>query len=295
MLRSTRRCDASPNRTRTPSRTGARPSASPHGADGPTSVQRPRRDRRGRAAPPRAALIVAGAIVVVALLVILAFTRLHGAGTPLGSRTGPARPSRPRSTTPSTNSRTRSSREAGRDRPRHHRDPRELVRRRRAPHASRGLAREPRGLDPRARGGGRPGLARSAVRNLVELGTAQARSGADRRGPGLGDPRGAQAVDEQLALLPRTAPTESPSPARLRSMRAARGAGGPGQRQGQGQGPRRRGSRQRRLTGSVFGDRAPATSDAPREHHEGQDERHREARQAGTETRAHQREREPSV
>jgi len=60
---------------------------------------------------------------------------------------------------------------------------------------------------------GRPGLARSALRNLVELVTAQTEAGRIDEGRAAGILAAAQAVAEQLALLPRTAPTESPSPA----------------------------------------------------------------------------------
>jgi len=59
---------------------------------------------------------------------------------------------------------------------------------------------------------GRPGLARSAVRNLVELVTAQVEAGRIDEGRATEILAAAAAVAEQLALLPRTAPTESPTP-----------------------------------------------------------------------------------
>ena len=59
---------------------------------------------------------------------------------------------------------------------------------------------------------GRPGLARSALRNLVELVTAQTEAGRIDEDRAAGILAAAQAVAEQLTLLPRTAPTESPSP-----------------------------------------------------------------------------------
>ena len=69
---------------------------------------------------------------------------------------------------------------------------------------------------------GRPGLARSAVRNLVELVTAQVEAGRIDEGRATEILAAAEAVAEQLALLPRTAPTESPTRARRRSTRATR-------------------------------------------------------------------------
>ena len=59
---------------------------------------------------------------------------------------------------------------------------------------------------------GQPGLARSAVRNLVELVTAQVEAGRIDEGRATEILAAAAAVAEQLALLPRTAPTESPTP-----------------------------------------------------------------------------------
>ena len=59
---------------------------------------------------------------------------------------------------------------------------------------------------------GRPGLARSAVRNLVELVTVQVEAGRIDEGRAAEILAAAEAVAEQLALLPRTAPTETPIP-----------------------------------------------------------------------------------
>jgi hypothetical protein len=59
---------------------------------------------------------------------------------------------------------------------------------------------------------GRPGLARSAVRNLVELVTTQVEAGRIDEGRAAEILAAAQAVAEHLTILPRTAPSESPSP-----------------------------------------------------------------------------------
>ena len=59
---------------------------------------------------------------------------------------------------------------------------------------------------------GQPGLARSALRNLAELVTARTEAGRIDESRAAEILAAAQAVAEQLTLLPRTAPTESPSP-----------------------------------------------------------------------------------
>jgi len=59
---------------------------------------------------------------------------------------------------------------------------------------------------------GRPGLAQSALRNLVELVTAQVESGRIDEGRATEILAAAQAVADQLVLVPRSSPSESPSP-----------------------------------------------------------------------------------
>ena len=58
---------------------------------------------------------------------------------------------------------------------------------------------------------GRPGLARSALGNLVDRVTAQVEAGRIDEARASEILEAAEAVAEQLALLPRTAPAESPS------------------------------------------------------------------------------------
>jgi hypothetical protein len=59
---------------------------------------------------------------------------------------------------------------------------------------------------------GRPGLARTELRKLVELVASRLDSGRIDDGRATAILAAAEAVDEQLTLLPRTASTESPSP-----------------------------------------------------------------------------------
>jgi hypothetical protein len=59
---------------------------------------------------------------------------------------------------------------------------------------------------------GRPGLARSALRNLVELVTAQVQAGRIEEGRASEILAAAQAVADQLVLVPRSSPSETPSP-----------------------------------------------------------------------------------
>jgi hypothetical protein len=59
---------------------------------------------------------------------------------------------------------------------------------------------------------GRPGLARTELRKLVELVASVLEAGRIEDGRATAILAAAEAVDEQLTLLPRTAPTESPSP-----------------------------------------------------------------------------------
>jgi hypothetical protein len=59
---------------------------------------------------------------------------------------------------------------------------------------------------------GRPGLARTELRKLVEFVVSRLDAGRIDDGRATAILAAAEAVDEQLSLLPRTAPTESPSP-----------------------------------------------------------------------------------
>ena len=59
---------------------------------------------------------------------------------------------------------------------------------------------------------GRPGLARSALRNLVELVTAQVEAGRIDEARATEILAAAQAVADQLVLVPRSSPSETPSP-----------------------------------------------------------------------------------
>ena len=59
---------------------------------------------------------------------------------------------------------------------------------------------------------GRPGLARSALRNFVELVTAQVEAGRIDEGRATEILAAAQAVADQLVLVPRSSPSETPSP-----------------------------------------------------------------------------------
>ena len=61
---------------------------------------------------------------------------------------------------------------------------------------------------------GRPGLARTELRKLVELVVSRLDAGRLDDGRATAILAAAEAVDEQLTLLPRTAPTESPRPRR---------------------------------------------------------------------------------
>jgi hypothetical protein len=59
---------------------------------------------------------------------------------------------------------------------------------------------------------GQPGLARSALRNLVELVTAQVEVGRIDEARATEILAAAQAVADQLVLVPRTSPSEAQSP-----------------------------------------------------------------------------------
>ncbi len=101
---------------------------------------------------------------------------------------------------------------------------------------------------------GRPGLARTELRKLVELVVSRLDAGRIDDGRATAILAAAEAVDEQLSLLPRTAPTESPSPSPVdegdsRRWRRGETREGQGEREGE-EGERRRGPRERRLTRS---------------------------------------------
>ena len=59
---------------------------------------------------------------------------------------------------------------------------------------------------------GRPGLARTELRKLVELVVSRLDAGRIEDGRATAILAAVEAVDEQLTLMPRTASTESPSP-----------------------------------------------------------------------------------
>ena len=59
---------------------------------------------------------------------------------------------------------------------------------------------------------GQPGLARNVLRNLVELVSAQVEAGRIDEGRATEILAAAQAVADQLVLVPRSSPSETPSP-----------------------------------------------------------------------------------
>jgi hypothetical protein len=75
---------------------------------------------------------------------------------------------------------------------------------------------------------GRPGLARTELRKLVELVASRLDSGRIDDGRATAILAAAEAVDEQLTLLPRTASTESPSPSPTPTDEPDEGQGGHG-------------------------------------------------------------------
>jgi hypothetical protein len=80
---------------------------------------------------------------------------------------------------------------------------------------------------------GRPGLARSALRNLVELVTAQVEAKRIDEGLATEILAAAQAVDDQLVLMPRPSPSEAPSPS---PVDEGEEGGGEGEGEGGGEG-----------------------------------------------------------
>jgi hypothetical protein len=81
---------------------------------------------------------------------------------------------------------------------------------------------------------GRPGLARSALRQLVELVSARLESGRIDEQRALEILEAADAVADQLSLLPRPSPTESPGPAPPEDGGGDEGEGKPEKGKGQG-------------------------------------------------------------
>ena len=85
---------------------------------------------------------------------------------------------------------------------------------------------------------GRPGLARTELRKLVELVVSRLDAGRLDDGRATAILAAAEAVDEQLTLLPRTAPTESPrpsvSPSPVEEADQAGGEGKPDKDKGHG-------------------------------------------------------------
>ena len=74
---------------------------------------------------------------------------------------------------------------------------------------------------------GRPGLARAELRKLVELVVSRLDAGrlGDGRATAILD--AAQAVEDQLALVPRPSPSESPSPSPVEEVDEGGGEGKP--------------------------------------------------------------------
>ena len=75
---------------------------------------------------------------------------------------------------------------------------------------------------------GRPGLARAELRKLVELVVSRLDAGRIDDGRATVILAAAEAVNEQLTLLPRTAPTGSPSPSPTPAGEADEGQDGHG-------------------------------------------------------------------
>jgi hypothetical protein len=83
---------------------------------------------------------------------------------------------------------------------------------------------------------GRPGLARTELRKLVELVVSRLDAGriGDGRATAILD--AAQAVEDQLALLPRPSPSESPSPSPAEAVDEGGGEGKPDKNKDKGNG-----------------------------------------------------------
>ena len=83
---------------------------------------------------------------------------------------------------------------------------------------------------------GRPGLARTELRKLVELVASRLDSGRIDDGRATEILAAAEAVDEQLTLLPRSAPTEGPSPSPTPADESDEGQEGQGNDKNKGHG-----------------------------------------------------------
>ena len=83
---------------------------------------------------------------------------------------------------------------------------------------------------------GRPGLARTELRKLVELVVSRLDAGRIDDARATAILAAAEAVDEQLTLLPRTASTESPSPSPTPTDEPDEGQGGHGNDKNKGHG-----------------------------------------------------------
>jgi hypothetical protein len=83
---------------------------------------------------------------------------------------------------------------------------------------------------------GRPGLARAELRKLVELVVSRLDAGRldDGRATVILD--AAQAVEDQLALVPRPSPSESPSPSPVEAVDEGGGEGKPDKNKDKGNG-----------------------------------------------------------
>lgn len=83
---------------------------------------------------------------------------------------------------------------------------------------------------------GRPGLARTELRKLVELVVSRLDAGriGDGRATAILD--AAQAVEDQLALVPRPSPSESPSPSPVAEVDEGGGEGKPDKNKDKGNG-----------------------------------------------------------
>jgi hypothetical protein len=83
---------------------------------------------------------------------------------------------------------------------------------------------------------GRPGLARTELRKLVELVVSRLDAGRIDDGRAAPILDAAEAVDEQLGLVPRASPTESPSASPVDEGDAGGGEGKPDKDKGKGNG-----------------------------------------------------------
>lgn len=83
---------------------------------------------------------------------------------------------------------------------------------------------------------GRPGLARTELRKLVELVVSRLDAGRIDDGRATAILDAAQAVEDQLALVPRPSPSESPSPSPADEVDGGGGEGKPDKNKDKGHG-----------------------------------------------------------